>query len=91
MNLNKEINDLVEEFKRVAKKRWIKSEFKSFGSIGLTFEKELRKNPDAMYFPDFEGIEIKCVSSVNELIDMVFGKDSSMESLGKVILTAESI
>ena len=53
---------LVEEFKKIAAKRWIKSISKSFGSIGITFEKELGKTPDALYFPDYYGIEVKCTS-----------------------------
>ena len=55
-------NLLIEEFKRISKKGWISSTSKSFGSIGITFEKELGKNADSMYFPDYYGIEIKCTS-----------------------------
>lgn len=53
---------LIKEFHRIANKRWIKSISKNFGSIGLTFEKELGKNPDSLYFPDYYDIEIKCTS-----------------------------
>lgn len=60
--MNKEIKILVDNFKIIANKKWIKSVSKSFGSIGLTFEKELDKNPDALYFPDYYGTEIKCIS-----------------------------
>jgi len=61
MNDN-DINKLIQEFKIIAQKGWIKSISKSFGSIGLTFEKELNKKADNMYFPDYYGIEIKCTS-----------------------------
>ena len=60
--MKKENKQLIEEFHRIANKGWIKSISNSFGSIGLTFEKELGKNPDALYFPDYYGIEIKCTS-----------------------------
>ncbi len=53
---------LISEFKRVASKNWIKNSFNSFGGIGNTFEKELGKKSDSMYFPDYYGIEIKCTS-----------------------------
>ena len=60
--MNKETKELIKQFHSIARKRWIKSISKSFGSIGLTFEKELNKTPDSMYFPDYLGIEIKCTS-----------------------------
>lgn len=53
---------LIDEFYRISKKGWIKSTSKSFGSVGLTFEKELGKSPDSLYFPDYYGIEIKCTT-----------------------------
>ena len=53
---------LINEFIRISKKGWIKSISKSIGSVGLTFEKELGKSPDSMYFPDYYGIEIKCTT-----------------------------
>ena len=60
--MDKNIEELINEFKRISKKGWIESTSKSFGSIGLTFEKELGKEPDAKYLPDYNGIEIKCTS-----------------------------
>ena len=60
--MNEEVKKVVDNFKIIANKKWIKSVSKSFGSIGITFEKELNKNPDALYFPDYYGTEIKCVS-----------------------------
>lgn len=63
MNLG--IERLISEFHRIAKKRWIKSISKSFGSVGLTFEKELHKKPDALYLPDYYGTEIKCTSKTS--------------------------
>lgn len=36
------------------------------GNIGLTFEKEINKESDNMFFPDFEGIEIKCTTRYSD-------------------------
>ena len=60
--MNDEVKKLIDNFKIIANKKWIRSVSKSFGSIGLTFEKELDKSPDALYFPDYYGTEIKCTS-----------------------------
>lgn len=60
--MNENINNLLQKFNEISNKGWIESISKSFGSIGLTFEKELNKKADSMYFPDFCDIEIKCTS-----------------------------
>lgn len=64
--MDENIELLINEFKKISKKGWIKSINKSFGSVGLTFENELGKKPDAMYFPDYCGIEIKCTSKYSK-------------------------
>lgn len=60
--MNKNFKDLTDNFKTIAKKKWIKSSFKGHGNIGLTFEKELDKKIDTTYNPDYKDIEIKCTS-----------------------------
>lgn len=60
--MNYEIEKLIQQFHIISNKGWIPSISKNFGSIGLTFEKELGKKTDSMYFPDYYGIEIKCTS-----------------------------
>ena len=60
--MNEDYKLLVERFKKISNKGYIKSSAKGLGSIGLTFEHELGKQNDSMYFPDFYGIEIKCSS-----------------------------
>lgn len=60
--MNESFENLIKQFNKIAKKRWIPSISNSFGSIGLTFENELGKKADSMYFPDFQNIEIKCTS-----------------------------
>ena len=64
--LNNDIKKLLEQFLVISNKGWIPSVSKSFGSIGLTFEKELGKKADSMYFPDYYGIEIKCTSVLSK-------------------------
>ena len=36
------------------------------GNIGLTFEKEINKESDNMFFPDFEGIKTKCTTRYSD-------------------------
>lgn len=60
--MNENNKKLIDEFYRISKKGWIKSASKSFGSVGLTFEKELGKDPDSLFFPDYYGTEIKCTT-----------------------------
>lgn len=59
--MNKEY-ELLEEFKKIAAKRWIEGVNNSTGSIGMTFERALGKKPDKFYFPDYYGTELKCTS-----------------------------
>ena len=58
--MTKEFFHLLEEFKKISKKKWLESVNSLYNGVGLTFEKQLNKEPDAFYFPDFEGIELKC-------------------------------
>lgn len=51
---------IIEKFKKIASKKWIKGINNSTNSVGLTFESLLGKNSDSLYFPDYKGIEIKC-------------------------------
>ena len=57
--MNEEYGKLLEKFKEIAKKRWIKGVNNLTNSVGLTFESQLSKKADNMYFPDYNGIEIK--------------------------------
>lgn len=60
--MDKNFNNLIYKFKKIAKKKWIKSPYKGHGTIGLTLEKELGKKIDSKYLPDYKGIEIKCTT-----------------------------
>lgn len=60
--MTKDFNKLLNEFRIIAKKRWIQSQYTGHGTIGLTFEKELGKKIDTEYSPDYNGIELKCTT-----------------------------
>ena len=60
--IDKNSSELLELFKQIASKKWIPGVCNGWGSIGLTFEKEINKLPDSKYEPDFQDIEIKCTS-----------------------------
>lgn len=57
-----EIQNFIEEFHKIVKKGWIPSVNKGLGSVGLTFERELDKSPDSLFFSDYKGIELKCTT-----------------------------
>lgn len=59
-NTAKDKQLIIDEFHKIAQKEWIKSVNKGLGSIGYTFEEQLKKKPDSLYFPDYYGTEIKC-------------------------------
>lgn len=52
--------DLLNEFKEITEKSWIKGVNNTLSGVGMTFENELDKKPDSDSFPDFKDIEIKC-------------------------------
>lgn len=58
--MNYNYQKLLDEFKKISNKLWIKGINNFTNSAGLTFEKLLGKESDSMYFPDYNGIEIKC-------------------------------
>lgn len=51
---------IIEEFKRISKKGWIKTVQNSWSGVGITFESELNKESDTFMTPDYGDIEIKC-------------------------------
>lgn len=54
--MNENIKLLIKKFQEIEGEVWIRSISKSFGGIGLTFENELGKKADSLYFPDYFGI-----------------------------------
>ena len=61
--IDESIKPIVDKFNEVLKKDWVPGiNDKSFGNVGLTFERELGKKPDTTFFPDYYGIEVKCTT-----------------------------
>lgn len=58
--MNESCKNLLKEFNSISKTRWVKGINNFTNSAGLTFESLLNKKADSMYFPDYQGIEIKC-------------------------------
>ena len=56
-------NNLLKKFKIISKKKWIKSVCNNHGGVGITFENELGKKSDSLFFPDYDGIELKCTTT----------------------------
>ena len=51
---------LIKQFIKISEEKWIMGINNTTNSGGLTFENLLNKKIDSMYFPDYQGIEIKC-------------------------------
>ena len=60
--MNKNFEELLKQFKIIARKKWIKGISSGHGNIGLTFENELGKKIDTNYTPDYNNIELKCTT-----------------------------
>lgn len=69
-----EYKKLINEFKKIASKRWITAINNSSNGVGLTFESLLNKQPDSMFFPDYYGIEIKCTTRFSRYPITLFSK-----------------
>lgn len=61
-DMNTNYNNLIKNFMKIANNGWIEGINNNTNSIGLTFEKQLKKDTDSMFLPDYEDIEIKCKS-----------------------------
>lgn len=76
--------ELIKKFKEIASKNWIKGVNKTTNSVGLTFEKMLNKEEDSLFFPDYNGIEIKCSQRYSRypisLFSMAFDGQSFYET-----------
>lgn len=58
--MDNQFNQLLNKFKEFAGSNWIKGINNHNTSVGLTLENLLGKQPDSEFFPDYNGIEIKC-------------------------------
>ena len=66
--------NLLEKFKTISKLKWIKGINNYTNSAGLTFESLLNKKSDSMFFPDYQGIEIKCTQRFSRYPITLFSK-----------------
>lgn len=66
--------NLIKCFKNISKLRWIKGINNFTNAAGLTFESLLNKNADSMFFPDYQGIEIKCTQRYSRYPITLFSK-----------------
>ena len=58
--MKKEFDEIIKKFYEINKKGYIKGINENLNnSCGMTLENILNKNPDSMFFPDYNGIEIK--------------------------------
>lgn len=60
--MEQNFENLLQEFKNISNLKWVKGINCFTNSVGLTFESLLEKQADSMFFPDYQGIEIKCTS-----------------------------
>ena len=65
---------LITKFEEITRRWWIKSVTEDESSVGLTFENELGKEFDSMYFPDYYGTEIKCTTRFSGYPISLFSK-----------------
>ena len=88
--MEKNVKNLIRQFHIISRKKWIKGAFdyNNIGNVGLTFEKELNKCPDNSFFPDYEGIEIKCISRFSDFPIYLFStslEGSSYPEINRLI------
>ena len=48
--MDENMKSLINEFCKINNKGWIKSKYKSYGNVGLTFENEINKKIDSMFY-----------------------------------------
>ena len=57
--MNDNFKVLLNQFKNIARKKWIQSISHGHGTVGLTFEHELGKKIDCDYKPDYKKTKYK--------------------------------
>ena len=76
--------NLIKEFSIISNKRWIKAISNHNNAVGLTFENELNKKPDSLFFPDYYGIEIKCTQRYSRYPIALFSQSLDGPSLYEI-------
>ena len=79
--MEKNYKMLMKKFKEISKLKWIAGINNYTNSVGLTFESLLHKKADSMFFPDYEGIEIKCTQRFSRYPITLFTKSFDGPSL----------
>lgn len=72
--MEKSFEMLMDEFHKIAMKRYIKGVNNNVSGVGLTFENELGKAIDSEMFPDYYNIEIKCTQRYSGYPISLFNK-----------------
>ena len=73
--------ELLKKFKSISKQGWIKGINNYTNSAGLTFESLLNKKSDSLFFPDYQGIEIKTTQRFSHYPITLFSKTFDGPSL----------
>lgn len=73
--------NLLEKFKTISKLKWIQGVNNYTNSAGLTLESLLDKKSDSIFFPDYQGIEIKCTQRFSRYPITLFSKSFDGPSL----------
>lgn len=83
--MEQEFNEIIDEFIKINKKGYVNSINNNLNnSCGLTLEHLLGKKADNMFFPDFNGVEIKTTTRFSRynisLFSMSFDGPNLLES-----------
>lgn len=75
---------IIEEFLKLNERGYVESISKEKNSCGLTLEHLLGKEPDSMFFPDYNGVELKTTTRFSRyninLFSLTFDGPSLFES-----------
>ena len=82
--MRQEFFQIIEEFLKLNEKGYVESISKEKNSCGLTLEHLLGKEPDSMFFPDYNGVELKTTTRFSRyninLFSLTFDGPSLFES-----------
>ena len=82
--MRQEFFKIIEEFLKLNERGYVESISKEKNSCGLTLEHLLGKEPDSMFFPDYNGVELKTTTRFSRyninLFSLTFDGPSLFES-----------
>ena len=79
---------VIDEFRKINRLRWVPAVSSASNGVGLTFEKLIGKSVDTLFFPDFEGIELKCTTRYSRFPMSLFSvtfDGSSLFQMNKIV------